>query len=51
LSARALFGEDKFPALKISPALTQEESDLERKGDVAVQVLVQTVKITDAVFQ
>jgi hypothetical protein len=48
LSARPLFGKDKFSACKISPALTQEEGDLKSKHDCTVQILVQTVEIADA---
>jgi hypothetical protein len=51
LLTRALLSEDKFAACKIPGVLTQEKSDLKWKYNVTVEVLVQAVKITGAVFQ
>src|ERR671918_155715 len=51
LPTRPLFSEDKFAALKILPSLAQEECDLKRKHDFAVEILVETVEIADAIFQ
>jgi hypothetical protein len=51
LPTRPLFSEDKFAALKILPSLAQEECDLKRKHDFAVEILVETIEIADAIFQ
>jgi hypothetical protein len=51
LPTRPLFSENKFAALKIVSSLAQEECDLKRKHDFAVEILVQTVEIADAIFQ
>jgi len=51
LPARLLLTEHEFAALEIPAALTQEEGDLKRKDDIAVQILVQTIEIAGAVFQ
>ena len=51
LPARPLFGKDEFAAVEILSSPAQKESHLKRKHDFAVEILVQAVEITGAVFQ
>ena len=45
LHARALLRQHELAAGEVRAGLRQEESDLERKGEVAIEVLVQAVEI------
>ena len=46
LHARPLFGQDELATGEILPGLRQEDRDLDRKGDIAVKVLVEAIEIT-----
>src|SRR5262250_364815 len=51
LRARPLLDEEEVAALVIHAPTAEERGDLERKGDVAVEVLVQAVVAADLVVQ
>ena len=51
LATRPLLGKHKFAAFEVPASLAQEESDLKRKDNFTVQILVQTVEITGSVLQ
>lgn len=51
LGARALFIEQEFTACVIVPVLAQNTGGLQREGNLAIQILMQTVVIARLVAQ
>src|SRR3984957_2941082 len=51
LHARPLFGQDKLPAGEISTGLREKDRDLDRKEEIAIEILMQTVEVTGHVLQ
>src|SRR5713226_3184676 len=51
LRARLLFDEEEFAAIPVPPALPQQEHHLQREGDFAIKVLVQTIVASSFVMQ
>ena len=51
LHARPLFGQDEFAAGEIRFGLGQQHGDLQREGELAVEVLMQTIEVARPVLQ
>ena len=51
LHARALLGQHELAAGEVPPRLGEEDRDLERKGEVAVEILVQAVEVAGNILQ
>ena len=51
LHARPLFGQDEFAAHEIDTGLREEDRDLDRKCEIAIEVLVQAVEVSRDIMQ
>ena len=51
LHARALFGQHEFAAGEILAGLGQQDRHLQRKGEIAIEILMQAIKIAGAVLE
>ena len=51
LHARPLLGQREFAAGEVAARLRQQDRDLDRKGEVAVEVLVQAVEVAGDILQ
>jgi hypothetical protein len=51
LHARPLFGDDELPARKIPIRFRKQDRHLQRKREVAVQILMQTIEVARHVLQ
>ena len=51
LHARPLFGDDELPARKVPIRFRKQDRHLQRKREVAVQILMQTIEVARHVLQ
>ena len=51
LHAWTLFREDKLSAGEIAPGLGEQDCDLEREREIAVEVLVQAIEVARNILQ
>src|SRR6266704_3682449 len=50
-TARALHGEQEFAAGEILARPREQERELQREGELAVEILVQAVEVAEPIFQ
>ena len=51
LHARPLFGQDKLAARKVLARIGEENRDLDRECEIAVEVLVQAIEVARNILQ
>ena len=51
LPARPLFGQDELASAEIPARLRQQDRDLDREGELAVEILVQAIEVAGNVLQ
>ena len=51
LHARPPLGQHEFAAAEIAPRRREQDRDLQRKGELAVEILMQAIKVAGGVLQ
>ena len=51
LHTRPLFGEDKLSASEVLAGLREKNGDLNRKREIAIEILVETIEVTPHILQ